>query len=231
MKIKIDLTQDKIKRNVFFTSDFHCYHNNVIKFDNRPFIDINEMHNVLENNWNEVVSNDDIVIYLGDLSFARREDKQSVDEFLYRLNGHIHYVIGNHDDYREIIKNKRFDSVQDYLEIKLVHIQDNKRVEDMFVCMHYPIYSWNKSHYGSWLIHGHCHMGIFNEEEKWFSKMNNFSEYIPKEKLEEYNSLIKERKYYNKRVFDVGCMGWDYKPVSYLDILKLGEHRNYGIHH
>ena len=31
-------------QNVFFTSDFHVGHANVIKHDNRPFKDINEMN-------------------------------------------------------------------------------------------------------------------------------------------------------------------------------------------
>jgi len=57
----------------------------VLRFDNRPFEDVYEMHHVIEENWNEIVQENDIVIYLGDLSFARREDKASVDAMLSRL--------------------------------------------------------------------------------------------------------------------------------------------------
>jgi calcineurin-like phosphoesterase family protein len=189
------------------------------------------MHKVLETNWNEVVGPDDIVIYLGDLSFARKDDTDFVEGMLWGLNGTIHFVMGNHDDYRVIPKNTRFESVQDYLEVRIAHMLDGKRVETLFCCMHYPIYSWNKAHHGSYTIHGHCHMNLFEEDKKWCLNMESFAKYIPTENLEEYNSLIKQQHYYNKRVFDVGCMGWDYKPVSYLDILKLGENRVYGTHH
>src|ERR1035437_7711185 len=149
MRLNIDLTQGKVVKNVFFTSDFHLFHNNVLKFDNRPFADIHEMHKVIEERWNEVVTDNDVVIYLGDLSFARKEDKDYVEGMLYSLNGTIHYIMGNHDDYREISKNKRFESVQDYLDLRIAHMVDGKRIETLFCCMHYPIYSWNKASHGS----------------------------------------------------------------------------------
>ena len=81
MKIKIDLSQDESK-NVFFTSDFHLFHKNVIKFDNRPFENVHEVHLMIEKRWNEVVTDNDIVIYLGDLSFAKSDEKKSVKDFV-----------------------------------------------------------------------------------------------------------------------------------------------------
>ena len=198
MRLDIDLTQGKKVINVYFTSDFHLFHNNVLKFDNRPFNDVHEMHLVIEERWNETVKPDDIVIYLGDLSFARREDIQSVNELLLRLNGHIHFVIGNHDKYNDIIKMPKFESVQDYLDLRINHYQDSEinvgtkeRVETLFCVMHYPIYSWNKKHHGSYMVHGHSHHNL-NERE--FHKIN--------------------------RIIDVGCNGYDYTPISYLDIIE-----------
>ena len=112
MRLNVDLTQ-KGNKNVFFTSDFHLFHNNVLKFDNRPFDDVHEMHNVIEENWNDIVQENDVVIYLGDLSFARREDKGIVDSMLGRLKGEIHFVMGNHDKIEDIRKMSRFQSVSD----------------------------------------------------------------------------------------------------------------------
>jgi calcineurin-like phosphoesterase family protein len=152
------------------------------------------MHKAIEERWNEVVNENDIVIYLGDLSFARREDKNFVDGMMWTLNGTIHYVMGNHDDYREISKDKRYESVQDYLEVRIAHMVDGKRVETLFCCMHYPIYSWNKAHHGSYMVHGHCHGNLHHGEDASF--------------------------YVNRRVIDVGCMLTDYKPISYLDIME-----------
>jgi len=194
MRLNVNLTQPNDKKNVFFTSDFHLFHNNVLKFDNRPFTDVNEMHVVLEGGWNEVVKPNDIVIYLGDLSFARREDKPSVEAMLNRLNGTIHFVMGNHDKFEDINKMTRFQSVQDYLEVRIKHVLDYNEVETLFCCMHYPIYSWNKSHHGSYHVHGHCHGNLHHGEDANY--------------------------YWNRRAIDAGCMLHDYKPISYTQVIE-----------
>jgi calcineurin-like phosphoesterase family protein len=199
MRLKIDLTQGKVKKNVFFTSDFHLFHHNVLKFDKRPFEDIHEMHKIIEERWNEVVGPDDIVIYLGDLSFARREDKAIAEGIVWGLNGTIHYIMGNHDDYEEIVGIKKFKTVDDYLDLKIIYNDENgKRIETQFCCMHYPIFSWNKAHHGSYMVHGHCHGNLHHGEEASF--------------------------YDNRRVIDAGCMLHDYKPISYLEVIDKLKH-------
>lgn len=199
MRLNLDLTQKNHEFNVFFTTDFHLFHNNVLRFDNRPFKDVHEMHDEIEKRWNEVVGPNDVVIYLGDLSFARKEDKQYVEDMLDRLNGTIHFIMGNHDKYDEIKKMSRFASVQDYLEVRIGHFDDSgSRVETMFCCMHYPIYSWNKSHHGSYMVHGHCHGNLHHGEDASF--------------------------YDNRRVIDVGCMLHDYRPISYVEVMKKLNH-------
>ena len=229
MRINLDTTQQKPKRNVFFTSDFHLFHKNILRFDKRPFDNLEEMHEVILENWNNTVTPDDTVIYLGDLSFARNEEKAEVTDFLNKLNGTIHYVLGNHDRFEDIKNMKRFASVQDYLEVNITHFtaqgdssQKVKTAQTMFSCMHYPIYSWNKAHHGeSWLIHGHCHQNLFVENKQWVLDIEKFSRFIPKEHIDEYISLIKKKNFYDKKAVDVGCMGWDYKPVDYNTILSL----------
>lgn len=194
MRLDIDLTQGKTPHNVFFTSDFHLFHHNVLKFDNRPFDDIHQMHLIIENNWNEIVTPNDTVIYLGDLSFARKDDKLAVDSLINRLNGNIHYVMGNHDKLEEIKKNRKFITVQDYLEVRIKFKKNNVVTESLFCCMHYPIYSWNKKHHGHYMCHGHCHGNLHHGEDASF--------------------------YIGRRVMDVGCMLHDYKPVSYIDVMS-----------
>jgi len=199
MRLNIDLTQVNNQKNVFFTSDFHLFHHNVIRFDNRPFADVNEMHLAIEKAWNDVVKPEDIVIYLGDLSFAKREDKISVENLVNNLNGTIHYIIGNHDKYDDIKNYKKFVSVNDYLDLFVRFKKDLPNglsidEEVLFCCMHYPIYSWNKKHRGSYHVHGHCHLNLSEGE---FHKQN--------------------------RIVDVGCMGFNYAPISYLEIIKLKE--------
>lgn len=51
---------------VYFTSDTHFYHSNIIGFCKRPFKNVEDMNETLIENWNRVVSQDDIVFHLGD---------------------------------------------------------------------------------------------------------------------------------------------------------------------
>ena len=57
---------------VFFTSDTHFCHANVVEYSERPFRDVDEMNETLIHNWNEVVPKDGIVFHLGDFCFARQ---------------------------------------------------------------------------------------------------------------------------------------------------------------
>jgi len=78
---------------IFFTSDTHFWHANIIKFCQRPFADVNEMNEKMIANWNAVVGPDDIIYHLGDFSMAARP----VELYVPRLMGSIHLVMGNHD--------------------------------------------------------------------------------------------------------------------------------------
>lgn len=46
---------------VFFTSDTHFYHGNIIRFCNRPFEDVEMMNETIISNWNNTVGLDDTV--------------------------------------------------------------------------------------------------------------------------------------------------------------------------
>ena len=54
---------------IFYTSDLHISHANVIRFDNRPYESVAEMDEALIKNWNEVVKPNDEVYILGDFAF------------------------------------------------------------------------------------------------------------------------------------------------------------------
>lgn len=78
---------------IYFSSDHHFYHANVIKYCNRPYSSIEEMNEKLIANWNSVVQPEDTVYYLGDFSLAFRP----VELYSKRLNGVKKLVAGNHD--------------------------------------------------------------------------------------------------------------------------------------
>jgi len=84
---------------IYYTADLHLGHENVIKFGDRPFSDVNEMDNTLIANWRAVVRPNDDIYVLRDLIFRCREP----EAYLKQLTGRIHMIRGNHDTF---LKNK-----------------------------------------------------------------------------------------------------------------------------
>lgn len=125
----------------FFTADTHFGHKFMATL--RGFSDTDTMDAWIIERWNKQAKTGDKVYLLGDVSFLSVGKTHALVE---QLNGTIHLVRGNHD-------RKGYDalfaSAQDYLELKI----EKQKV----VLMHYPLHTWNRSHYGSWHLHGHCH--------------------------------------------------------------------------
>lgn len=133
---------------VFFTSDTHFGHTNIIRYCNRPFTSVEEMDDELVRRWNSVVARHDVVHHLGDFAFSRPERVRSL---VTRLNGRIRLVVGNHDRRMGTgkIASLGFETVKDYDEVDIAGTK--------VVLCHYPFETWNKGHRGSWHLHGHCH--------------------------------------------------------------------------
>lgn len=79
---------------IFFTSDTHFGHANIIKYCDRPFRDTDHMDEVIIQRWNEVVSPNDVVYHLGDIALG--QIATSLPK-VARLNGYKIAVLGNHD--------------------------------------------------------------------------------------------------------------------------------------
>ena len=83
------------KQKIFFTSDLHFGHENVIRFDNRPFDTVEEMDEEMIKRWNAKVGKGDIVYVLGD--FIWKAATNEAVSIIRRLNGQIILIKGNHD--------------------------------------------------------------------------------------------------------------------------------------
>ena len=130
----------------YYISDLHIGHANIISFDNRPFSNLEEMHEAIIKNWNSVVAKNDDVYVLGD--FAWRNDVGL--EVLKKLKGRKYLIRGNHDRLNaDMIKE--FVWVKDYAEIK-----DG---ENNIILSHYPIAHWKNADYGTIHLYGHIHKG------------------------------------------------------------------------
>ena len=155
MKIKQAFDCDK----VFFTSDTHFGHSNIIKYCNRPFKNAEEMNQALVDNWNKVVPPDGIVFHLGD--FAFRTTNSAIKHIIESLNGQIYITWGNHDREKQIRKAlcKKLIVEADLLEIT---VKDDELVDDYqkVVMCHYPLLAWHGNHRGYWQFFGHCHGNV-----------------------------------------------------------------------
>ncbi len=134
---------------IWLTSDTHFGHSNIIKFQEtrRHFASVDEMDSALIKNWNDRIGGDDVVYHLGDVSMT---NSKRTSEILTALNGKIHLIRGNHDRSLKAHHRVRFESVQDYLELK------REKGKHIVMC-HYPFAVWRDSHRGSWHLHGHSH--------------------------------------------------------------------------
>jgi len=104
-----------MKRNIYFTSDWHLGHKNIIRFCNRPFSSIEEMHKHLIMQFNRKVRPEDVTYFLGDMGFG---DKALLREIMRRLNGTKILIKGNHDRWGDITYyNCGFSCVVDYCEV------------------------------------------------------------------------------------------------------------------
>lgn len=52
----------------YYISDLHLFQETSIRFDERPFKNLEEMHEIIKEKWNCKVNNGDKVFILGDIS-------------------------------------------------------------------------------------------------------------------------------------------------------------------
>lgn len=165
-------------KTIFFASDAHFWHKNIIEYDKRPYESVEEMNYRIIRNWCSVVRPDDDVYYLGDFSFSNKTNTLHV---LNQLTGNIHFIRGNHD--QVIDKNpeiqKKFVWYKDYHEL-YVPDKDADRERQRICLFHFPIASWHKIHEGAWHLHGHTH-GSFPEKDtaKYMDVGLNCIDYTP----------------------------------------------------
>lgn len=139
-------------RKIWFTSDTHFYHRNIIKYcptSRGHFVDEVQMTEYLISAWNSRIGSNDVVYHLGDVAFGNHA---KAVEVLQRLNGTKILVRGNHD-----LRNLKYpafinvwDGIYDsHLEIEINNIP-------VILC-HYPMIKWNWMNDGSYHLYGHVH--------------------------------------------------------------------------
>ena len=174
---------------IFFTSDLHFGHKNIIRFDNRPFSSVEEMDAALIKNWNAKVSEEDTVYVLGDISWYNDARTAAIFDLLH---GHKILIKGNHDRVHGQVRFC-FDEITEYKEITL---EGNKHI----VLCHYPIVFFNRHHYGAYMFYGHVH-----NSHEW--QMTDNYRY----ELEQLDVKC--------NAYNVGTMVNNYEPVTFDEVL------------
>ena len=126
----------------YVISDTHFNHSRILEYCQRPFDDVEQMNEVIINNWNKVINEDDIVYVLGDFCFG---NKTMLKEIVSSLKGRKILVLGNHDN---LTKSA-------YYEAGFETVTKSPIIVDSdFILSHHPIQGDLGKFYN---IHGHRH--------------------------------------------------------------------------
>ena len=181
---------------IWFSSDHHFGHRNCIIYDQRPFNSVEEMDFYLIKRWNEKVHPEDTVYYLGDFSLS----KDPILNFLPYLNGEKHLICGNHDHphpVRSKKPDKRKRMADLYLEsgFKSIELESRIDINGTPVRLHHMPYRYTRDHaiterYSDF-------RPVISEERDWLLHGHVHTHWKQK-----------------GRMINVGCMHWDWAPVS-----------------
>lgn len=188
----------------YYISDLHLLHKNCIRFDERPFEGLEEMHETILTNWNRKVTDSDTVYILGDAAMYGKKEKAI--ELVAGMKGKKVLVRGNHDYFHDEQYLQLYEEICDYKEIE--DTADGK--EYRLVLFHYPIFSWKNMGHGTILLYGHTHNSL--EDDYYQGCLDKMAE-------EECSRHIYESK---PQAYNVGCMKpWmNYEPRSLEEILN-----------
>ena len=132
--------------DIWFTSDFHLGHKNIIRYCNRPFQTVAQMDDAVLEGLNKRVKVGDILYFLGDFCIGPRA---TALHFRQRIRcKKIFAVPGNHDKQTRKLAQE-FSWLGDLAEISTF----GQRI----VLCHYAMRVWNQSSRGVWHLYGHSH--------------------------------------------------------------------------
>ena len=186
----------------WFTSDWHLGHNAAIEYGQRPFKDTEEMSNQIIKNMFSYTRRGDDLYFLGDLAWGKEWIEIVLEEATKRKI-RFRWILGNHDmRYANLYKNRikvfnKHNSMHEMIEIKLT---DKEGKHYPTTLCHYPMFTYNKSHYNAFLLFGHHHAtthgaGVISQFEKQGKRLN------------------------------VNCEFHDYRPVSEIEIIEAMRHK------
>ena len=151
--------------NVFFSSDTHYYHENIIKYCARPFRDASEMNAKMVEAWNSKVGTNDVAFHLGDVSAGLKDNAEGLKSIIGSLQGRKILIRGNHDHLPD----------EWYLEAGFHRVFNALRLGDALL-VHYPLHEALSRGMDlpsletlEFVVHGHSHRTDVPDYEDHFN--------------------------------------------------------------
>ena len=187
----------------YYISDLHIGCQN--KYEGRTL----EHDKIIKENWNKTVTNGDTVYILGDIGKeGTNSDNEYLCEIISTLKGKKVLIQGNHEKLKDVRLRQLFTEVIPYKEVN-----DNvKGINRTVVLCHYPILFWNCQHKGWIHLYGHLHKT--DEYKLYTQSLDLVNDYFKDKEKKGYKDCPPAK------AFNVGCMLWDYKPVTLREILE-----------
>lgn len=139
---------------IYFLSDTH-FGDKPIGYCQRQFTSIEDIDTQIINNINATVKINDTLYFLGDFCHKGQNPKKYRDQIICK---NIHIVLGNHDSEKHLGKN--FKSIS--------HIKEIVHCKQKIIMCHYPMRAWHKSYRNSWMLYGHVHGRLNDEDQQSF---------------------------------------------------------------
>lgn len=167
--------------NIWFTSDTHFHHKNIVKgvsdWENkgdqttRDFKTLEEHDEHIIEQFNKYVQQEDILWHLGDWSFGGIEQ---IKTFANRLTcKNINLIYGNHDHHIEkdnLLSDGPLTFTTKSLFNSTQYVYFGKIGKQTFFLSHYAHRVWNKSHHGVIHLYGHSHDSLDKHPNKPYGK-------------------------------------------------------------
>lgn len=136
---------------VYFIADTHFNDGDILRYENRPFDDVEDMNTHMIRQWNRVIKDTDEVYVVGDFCKYLKDGQEQ--EILQRLRGQKYLIKGNHDTQsNRYYRCSGFDEVYDHSIILC----------NYWIVSHEPIYVNEYMPYAN--IFGHVHSSrIYND--------------------------------------------------------------------
>ena len=187
-----------------YISDLHFGHKNILRYDNRPWQNVQDMESDMIKLWNKTVDTNDIVYILGDVVWSHKYDEWV--RILSQLNGTKYIIKGNHDNTEILDKLKNEGIIHDWCQQQIVHDCTNCEKSRYVVLNHSPMpFFVNMHHDNTYHLYGHVHISFDAQCIKHIRKQ------------------VEDLYQHEVRMYNVGCMirGMDYAPRTLDEIIDI----------